>query len=489
MPVEPPAAIRQSDDVAPTVQTDIPARLDRLPWGRFHWMVIVALGITWILDGLEVTLMGAIGGILTKRETLDFSPGQIGLIGSCYVAGAVAGSLVFGYLTDRWGRKRLFFITLAVYLGGTLLSAFSWNVTSFAVFRAITGSGIGGEYAAINSAIDELIPARRRGWVDLLVNGSYWLGAAVGALSTLVILNPAYFHPNVGWRFGFAAGAVVGLGVLLLRKYVPESPRWLVLHGRQEEAEQIVKGIEEAVSRDTGRTLSQPEKTITIHPHRTFGFRRIVRAMVGQYRLRSVVGLSLMVAQAFLYNAILFTYPLVLTSFYEVPSDHTGLYLLPFALSNFLGVVCLGHFFDSIGRRRMITATYAVSGLLLIVTGMLFVNEQLTATSQTAMWTVIFFFASAAGSAAYLTVSETFPLETRGLAIALFYSIGTGAGGVVAPGFFGWLIAQHSRDWLLLGYLIAAGLMLAAAVVEWLLGIDAERKSLEDIAEPLAVGA
>ncbi|HJT31069.1 MAG TPA: MFS transporter [Pirellulales bacterium] len=480
------AAVVHDRALPSTIETDVPARLDRLPWGRFHWLVLAALGITWILDGLEVTLMGSISGVLEDADTLAFSSKQIGLIGSCYVAGMVGGSLVFGYLTDRWGRKLLFFITLAIYLGGTLLTAFSWNATSFALFRLLTGAGIGGEYSAINSAIDELIPARRRGWVDLLVNGSYWLGAALGSLSTLLILNPRLLHVDLGWRVGFAVGAIVGLGILLLRNWVPESPRWLVLHGYPHQAEQVVSEIEREIEQQTGETLARPQTTITIHPHRSFGFRRIMRAMLGQYRQRSLLGLTLMVAQAFLYNAIFLTYALVLKQFYDVPGEQTGLYLLPFAVGNFLGVVCLGHWFDSIGRRRMITLTYALAGTLLAVTAVLFQQRLLSATSQTALWSVIFFFASAASSAAYLTVSETFPLEIRGLAIALFFSIGTGVGGVIAPTFFGILVGTESREWLLLGYLIAAGLMLAAAAVEWSIGIDAERKSLEEIAEPLA---
>ncbi|HEX7446927.1 MAG TPA: MFS transporter, partial [Pirellulales bacterium] len=326
-----------------------------------------------------------------------------------------------------------------------------------------------------------------RGWVDLLVNGSYWLGAALGSLSTLVILNPRLLHVDFGWRVGFAVGAVVGLAILLLRHWVPESPRWLVLHGYPRQAEEVVGQIEREIEQQTGEALEPPQTTITIHPHRSFGFRRIVRAMLGQYRRRSLLALTLMAAQAFLYNAIFLTYALVLKQFYNVPGEHTGLYLLPFAVGNFLGVLCLGSLFDSIGRRKMITLTFAVAGVLLAITSILFERNLLSATGQTALWSVIFFFASAASSAAYLTVSETFPLEVRGLAIALFFSIGTGVGGVVAPSLFGFLIGTESRQWLLLGYLIAAALMLTAATVEWFIGIDAERKSLEEITEPLSV--
>ncbi|HWB11880.1 MAG TPA: MFS transporter [Pirellulales bacterium] len=468
------------------VQTDIPARLDRLPWSRFHWLIVFALGITWILDGLEVTLMGALSGVLKQADTLSFTSEQIGLIGSFYVAGMVGGSLVFGYFTDRWGRRLLFFITLTIYLGGTLLTAFSWNVWSFAIFRFITGTGIGGEYAAVNSAIDELIPARRRGWVDLTVNGSYWLGAALGSLSTLVILDPRWFAVDHGWRFAFIAGAVVGLFILLLRHHVPESPRWLVLHGHHREADRLVRQIEKESQRETQRELPAVNAPLTVSPRGPINLLTVARMMITDYRRRSLLGLALMVAQSFLFNAIFFTYSLVLDDFYHVPAARNGLYLFPFALGSFLGAVSLGHLFDSLGRRRMISATYAISALMLVATGVLFQQGRLTATSQTLLWTAIFFFASAAASAAYLTVSEIFPLETRGLAIALFFSVGTAVGGVLAPWLFGRLVASGSATNLLCGYLLAAGLMLAAALVEWIWGVDAERRSLEEIALPLS---
>ncbi|HEX7376595.1 MAG TPA: MFS transporter [Pirellulales bacterium] len=469
-----------------TIETDIPARLDRLPWGRFHWLVLFALGVTWVLDGLEVTLMGALGAALKHPDTLGFSNRQIGAIASYYVAGMVLGALVFGYLTDLKGRRLLFFVTLTIYLGGTLLTAFSWNMASFALFRFITGLGIGGEYAAINSAIDELIPARRRGWVDLIVNGSYWLGAAVGSISTLVILNPNWLAVDVGWRTAFAGGAVLGLAILLLRKCVPESPRWLVLHGHVDQAERVVRQIEEEIAEQTGRELKGVERTLRVHPQRRHRLAGVIRTMLTHYRQRSLLGLALMAAQAFLFNAIFFTYALVLNEFYDVPANRTGLYLLPFALGSFLGAVALGSLFDSWGRRRMICATYTTSALLLVLTGVLFQQHLLGAVSQTVLWTVIFFFASSAASAAYLTVSEIFPLEMRGLAIAIFFSIGTAVGGVAAPWLFGALIASGSRTSLLYGYLLASALMLGAAVVEWFWGVDAERRSLEEIALPLS---
>ena len=466
--------------------TLIPARMDRLPWGRFHWMVLFALGVTWILDGLEVTLTGTISGVLQDPATLHFSSAEIGLLGSAYLSGAVIGSLIFGYLTDLLGRKKLFFVTLAIYLLGVLLSAFSWNLWSFLFFRFLTGAGIGGEYAAINSAVDELIPARVRGRVDLIINGTYWIGAGLGALSTIWILDPRLFAPDVGWRVGFGAGAVLGLLILLLRRFMPESPRWLALKGRRREAEAIVSGIEADLERQLGYKLPAATGSIEITPQRSVDLKRILRAMFTQYRSRSILGIALMTSQAFLFNAIFFTYALVLTEFYKVPIRDTGLYLLPFALGNFLGPVLLGRFFDTVGRKKMISFTYAMSGVLLAITGYLFNQDLLTATTQTLMWSCIFFFASAAASSAYLTVSEIFPLETRGLAIAIFYSIGTGIGGVVAPWFFGTLIGTGSRAAIFWGYLLAAVLMAGAAIVEIYLGIDSEGKSLEEIAEPLA---
>jgi len=470
------------------IRTLIPARLDRLPWTRFHNWVVIALGVTWILDGLEVTLKGAVSGVLQEPGTLGLSASEIGLIASCYLAGAVVGSLVFGYLTDRYGRRLFFFVTLVTYLTGAFLTAFSWDLTSFIVFRFITGAGIGGEYAAINSAIDEMIPARLRGRIDIYINGSYWLGAALGSGATLIFLDPNLFSVDVGWRVGFAIGALLGLAILAIRRFVPESPRWLVTHGYHREAEAAVANIEALVDPDTHARIEKldPNDAITVHPHQSFGFGVIIRTMFGQYWRRALVGFSLMVSQAFLYNAIFFTYALVLTQFYKVPAHTTGLYLLPFAISNFLGVVVLGHFFDTIGRKQMIAATYTISAAILIVTGLLFAQGHLTVVTQTALWTLIFFIASPAASSAYLTVSEIFPLETRALAIAFFFSLGTGAGGIIAPWLFGTLIGTGSAWAVFYGYLAAALLMLAAAIIEMVFGIAAERQSLEKIAAPLS---
>ncbi len=449
---------------------------------------MIGLGITWVLDGLEVTLMGAISAVLQRPDVLHFSAAQVGAIGSAYLVGAVLGSLVFGHLTDRYGRRKFFFISLGIYLLGVGLTAFSWNLWSFALFRFITGAGIGGEYSAVNSAIDELIPARFRGRVDLMINGSFWLGAAAGAASTVILLNPRILPVNLGWRLGFGAGAVIGLVILYLRRFIPESPRWLVTHGQREAAEKTLAALEQTVARETGVRLEDPprEDALRLHVRHHYGLKAVLKPMVTQYRARSALGFSLMIAQAFVYNAILFTYALVLTRYYGVSVHTTGLYLLPFALGNFLGPVALGHFFDTLGRRQMITATFTIAGLLLILNGWLFMRGVLTATTQAILWSVMFFFASPAASSAYLTVSEIFPLEMRALAIAVFYSAGTAVGGVVAPWFFGRLIDSQSRTELFWGYLVAAVLMLAAGMAEATLGIAAERTSLEKIAAPLS---
>ena len=422
---------------------------------------------------------------LGSRVT-HFTSAEIGLIASFYLTGAVLGSLFFGYLTDLFGRKKLFFVTLSVYLIGAFLTAFSWNLWTFIVFRFINGSGIGGEYAAINSTIDELIPARVRGRVDLIINGSFWVGAAIGSLSTIWLLDPNLIPVDLGWRLGFGIGAVLGLIILVLRRHIPESPRWLSTHGKPEEAETIVSGMEEQIAEEIGKKLPTPEETLTIHPRKHFGFGVIAKTMFKKYRTRSILGLSLMVSQAFLYNAIFFTYAMVLTHFYSIPASETGMYLLPFALGNFMGPLVLGRFFDTVGRRQMISGTYTASALLLILTGYLFTRGALSGYSQTALWTVIFFFASAAASSAYLTVSEIFPLETRAMAIAFFYSLGTAAGGIVAPWLFGTLIGTGSRTAVFYGYLAGALLMLAAAGVEIAYGVSAERKSLEEVAAPLS---
>ena len=466
--------------------TDIPARLDRLPWSRFHWLVVLALGASWAIDGLEVTLKGAVSGVLQDAGTLHLTSTQIGFAASCYLLGAVVGALFCGHLTDRYGRARLFFITMGIYLSGTMLTAFSWDFVSLCVFRVITGFGIGGEYAAINSAIDELIPARVRGRVNLVINGSFWLGAVVGSGATAVLLDPDVFDVDTGWRVGFAIGASLGFIVLFARRFVPESPRWLAVHGYRTRAERVVSEIEERVRGRDPAGLPPTDARITVRPRTHTALAEVFATMFAVYRARSVLCFVLITSQAFLYNAIFFTYALVLTRFYGVSSEYTGLYLLPFAVGNFLGPLLLGPLFDSIGRRAMITATYTISGLLLLGTGWLFMQGVLSAYAQTALWSVIFFFASAAASSAYLTASEVFPLELRALAIAVFYALGTAAGGVAAPWLFGALIGTGERVAVFWGYAFGAVLMIVAAAVEWRLGVNAERASLESIATPLS---
>jgi MFS family permease len=480
--ISPPT--RQDD--AGVIETSIPSRLDSLTWSGFHTRVVLALGITWILDGLEVTLAGALSGALKESPTLHFSNLDIGLANSLYLAGAVLGALGFGWLTDRIGRKKLFFITLAVYLSATAATALSWNLASYALFRFLTGAGIGGEYTAINSTIQELVPARYRGWTDLLINGSFWIGAAFGATAAIVLLDPAITGPDLGWRLAYLTGAFLGLIVFVMRMWIPESPRWLMIHGYPDRAHAIVDDIERSV---TGRAQDPrqhawPKVRLKMRDHTPLS--EVARTVFSTYRQRALVGLTLMVAQAFFYNAIFFTFALVLTDFYGIGADKVGWYILPFAAGNFLGPLLLGRLFDTLGRRVMIAFTYGVSGVLLALSGYLFSIGALSAQSQTIAWMVIFFFASPAASSAYLTVSETFPLEVRALAIAMFYAVGTGIGGVAGPALFGALIDTGSRGSVFLGYLFGSLLMVAAAAIAWRYAVAAERRSLESVARPLA---
>ncbi|TMD76386.1 MAG: MFS transporter [Chloroflexi bacterium] len=467
-------------------RTNIPQRMDRLPWSRWHWLVIISLGITWILDGLEVTIIGSIAGVLKEPQTVHFTDVQISGAGTFYLLGAVLGALFFGRLTDRLGRKMLFMITLGVYLIATVATAFSFSFIWFAACRFLTGAGIGGEYAAINSAIDELIPARARGWTDLAINGTWWVGTAVGAVLTTVLLNPNLLPVDVGWRLAFGMGAILGMAILFVRRYVPESPRWLMMHGRFDEADQVVSMIEHEIMReDRIQSLPEPQGSMLIRPQGTVSYGKIARAMLKDYPTRSLLGFALMVGQAFLYNAIFFTYGLVLTTFYHIPASTIGLYLIPFAIGNIVGPLTLGRLFDTIGRRQMISFTYIISGVLLTITGWLFLQGALNAVTQTICWSIIFFFASAGASAAYLTVSEVFPLEVRALAIALFYAIGTGAA-AVAPVLFGALIQSGKPLNVFYGDLVGAALMAGAGVVAWFFAVKAERQSLENIARPLS---
>jgi MFS family permease len=468
------------------ITTDIPARLDRLPWARWHWMVVIGLGTVWILDGLEVTIVGSMSEALKPSGTgLGLSSYDIGLAGAVYVAGACIGALFFGQLTDRFGRKRLFLITLGVYIAATVLTAFSMTPLWYFAARFLTGMGIGGEYAAINSAIDELIPAKFRGRVDIAINGSFWVGAAAGSLLTIPLLDPTIVDPAWGWRLAFGLGAVLAVGILIVRRHVPESPRWLFIHGREDEGERIVESIEKTVADESGSALDPVDETITIRQRKAIGIVEIAKTVFTLYPKRTLTCFALFVGQAFLYNAFFFTYGDTLTTFLDV--KQTGWYLAVFAVSNFAGALLLSKLFDTIGRVRMISGTYILSGVLLAGTG-IFLGS-VTAVTLTLMGAIIFFFASAGASAAYLTASEVFPMETRALCIAFFYAIGTAAGGISGPLFFGWLIDQASASGditkIAIGYFIGAALMIAGGLVQAVLGVKAEGKSLESIAQPL----
>jgi len=472
---------------ARVVATLIPARLERLPWGRFHVLVIAALGITWILDGLEVTLAGSVAGALKLSPALRFSDPEVGFAGSAYLLGAVVGSLFFGWLTDRLGRKKLFFITIAVYLSATAMTGLAWSGPAFFLFRFLTGAGIGGEYSAINSTIQELIPARYRGQLDILINGSFWVGAAVGALVAVILLDSALIDPELGWRLAFLTGAALGLVVFTMRMWIPESPRWLAIHGHEEKGEAVVTEIEDGFVAAGSRLAPVPPSAairLRSRDHTSLG--EVFDTLFNRFRLRTFVGLSLMAAQAFFYNAIFFTYALVLTKFYGVGAGAVGWYILPFAAGNFLGPLALGRLFDTHGRRFMIALTYAISGAALVVVGALFERDLLSAATQTIGWMIVFFFASPAASAAYLTVSETFPIEIRALTIAVFYAVGTGLGGVAAPYIFGKLIESGSRESVFHGYVFAAILMFAASFIAARYAVAAERKPLEQVATPLS---
>jgi len=479
------AEVRPAEVNGQIIETDVPARLDALPWTRFHTLVVVGLGACWILDGLEVTLTGSLSGALKQSFGLGLSDAEVGTAGSVYLVGAILGAIFFGWLTDRLGRRKLFFITLAVYLVATAATALSWSFSSFAAFRFLTGAGIGGEYAAINSAIQELIPARFRGWTDLVINGSFWIGAALGAAGSIVLLDPAVIAPALGWRLAFLIGAALGLIIVFMRRWLPESPRWLMTHGHLDAARAVVAEIAQRYG-GSGVASSRNLPVIRLARRTHTPLREVMRALFQTYRGRALVGLSLMAAQAFFYNAVFFTYALILIDFFGVSAAGVGWYVLPFAAGNFLGPLLLGPLFDALGRRIMISSTYAVSGLLLAGNAVLFRYDFLSAQTQTAAWMVIFFFASAAASSAYLTVSEIFPLEVRALAIALFYALGTAVGGVAGPWLFGRLIEIGSRSSVAAGYILGAVLMIAAAVIEWRFGVDAERKPLEAVARPLA---
>ncbi|GGT14325.1 MFS transporter [Streptomyces chromofuscus] len=472
-----------------TVTTSVPARLDRLPWSRWHWMIVIGLGTVWILDGLEVTIVGNVAGRLAEDGSgLDITAAQVtGIAAALYVAGACAGALFFGRLTDRYGRKKLFMVTLAVYLAATAMTALSFEAWWFFLFRFLTGFGIGGEYAAINSAIDELIPSLYRGRVDLIINGSYWLGAIGGALLSIVMLDTAIFPKDLGWRLSFALGVVLGLVILLVRRHVPESPRWQFIHGKGDKAEALVTSVEREIEQEKGEPLPPPAGEITIQQRKSIGFGLIARTVFARYPRRAVLGLALFIGQAFLYNAITFGFGTILSTFFDVPTGNTGYYFAVIAAGNFLGPLLLGPLFDTVGRRVMISSTYLLSGLLLFGTAWLFDRGSLTATTLTACWCAVLFFASAGASSAYLTVSEIFPMETRAMAIAFFYALGTAAGGISGPLIFADLTESGVVSDTVIAFQIGAALMCVAGLVAAFLAVKAERRSLEDIATPLSV--
>ena len=490
VPIREEATMATPAETQGVIRSLIPARIDRLPWSPFHTRMVVALGVAWILDGLEITVASAVADTLTQPETLGLSSAAVGLIATVYLAGEVVGALFFGRLSDKLGRRNLFMITLGVYLVGSGLTAFTLgNSAGWIVFlyitRFIAGMGIGGEYAAINSAIDELIPARYRGRVDIAINGTYWAGAILGTLGTFIFLKA--IDLSLGWRLAFLIGPVLGLVILLVRRNLPESPRWQVMNGRVEAAERSISHIEHEVE-STGATLPAVDdsKAIELQPTEKIGYLALTRVLFRDYPSRSMLGATLMISQSFLYNAIFFTYTLVLGKFYGVASESAPLYLIAFAVGNLAGPLTLGHFFDTIGRRKMIAGTYLLSGLLLAVSAVLFNAGVLNAITQTIAWCVIFYFASAGASAAYLTVSEIFPLEVRAKAIAVFFAIAQ-CFGALGPVIYGALIGDGSQPFLLfLGYLLGAAVMMVGGLVAWFLAVDAEGKSLEDIATPLA---
>ncbi|GAA4106034.1 MFS transporter [Enteractinococcus coprophilus] len=471
-----------------TIETDIPARLDRLPWSKWHIRVLIGLGTVWILDGLEVTIVGNITARLSEPGSgISITDVQVaGTAAALYVLGACLGALFFGHLTDRWGRKRLFIITLVLYLTATALTGLTTEAWMFFILRFLTGAGIGGEYAAINSAIDELIPANYRGRINIIINGTFWVGAAGGALLSIIALDESLFPRDIGWRLTFFLGLVFGLVILLVRRTVPESPRWLFIHGREDEAEKIVREIETKVQKQTSKELPEVTETITIHQRPAIGFGLIAKTLFGRYPKRAVLGFSMFIGQAFIYNAITFGFATILATFYDVPSGSTGYYYAVLAVFNFLGPLLLSRFFDTWGRRPMISGTYILSGSFLLITAWVFNAGLLTAVTLTACWCATLFFASAGASSAYLTVSEVFPMETRAMAIAFFYAIGTAAGGISGPLVFANMVETGEPFDTAIAFSIGAVLMLIAGVIAIFLSVDAEKKSLEDIAAPIS---
>ncbi|MDH2444776.1 MFS transporter [Amnibacterium sp. CER49] len=470
-------------DARPTgaIRSLIPARMDRLPWTRFHWTVVLGLGVSWILDGLEIQMVSANG----FAQQLHMNSVEIGLTGTIYLIGQVVGALVFGRLSDRLGRRRFFILTLAIYLVGSGIAGLAFAPWFLWIFRFVAGMGIGGEYTAINSAIDEIIPSHYRGRVDIAINGTYWGGAALGAAANLFLLTPQLNDQGWGWRIGFFIGPVLGLVIIYLRRHIPESPRWQLTHGQQEEAEANVERIEREVEQESGRPLEKlpDSKAIEVVPSERIPFSQVAHVFLRRYPRRTFVGLVMMITQSFLYNAIFFSYALVLQKFFHIPQAAIGLYFFPFAIGNLAGPLVLGPLFDTLGRRKMIFGTYVIAGLVLALSGALFAAGALDAVTQTILWCVSFFFASAGASSAYLTVSETFPLQVRGQAISYFFSIGQLVG-AFAPTIFGALVGNGSaRGPLAVGDYLGAGMMIVGGIVALIFGVSAERKGLEDISD------
>ncbi|MDO8106978.1 MFS transporter [Isoptericola sp. b441] len=476
-----------SDVATGTITTKIPGRLDRLPWSRFHWLIILGLGTAWILDGLEVTIVGTVSSRMTESGSgITIDAAQIGLAGGIYVIGACIGALFFGQLTDRFGRKKLFVWTLALYLVATAATAFAFAPWYFFLFRFLTGAGIGGEYAAVNSAIDELIPARYRGRVDLVVNGAYWIGSAAGSAASLALLNTVWFPQNLGWRLGFALGVLLAVSVLVVRRHVPESPRWLFIHGQQDRADEIVDSIEEGVADEHGE-LDPVDKELKVRQRKTIPFREIAKVAYKIYPKRSILVIALFIGQAFMYNGFTFNLGTLMSDFYDVPSGTVPIFIIMFAVANFLGPVTLGKLFDTVGRKTMIAGTYLGSAAVGVALTLLFTGGALNRWTFILLVMGTFFLASAGASAAYLTASEIFPMETRALAIAFFYAVGTATGGIVGPTLFGDLISSGERSMVAVAFWIGAGVMALGGIAEIFLGVKAEGQQLEDIAKPLTV--
>jgi MFS family permease len=480
---------------AEPIRSTIPARIDRLPWSPFFTRMIIALGVAWILDGLEITIASTVASTFTDKDVLGLSSGEVGFIATVYLLGEVCGALFFGRLSDRLGRKNLFMVTLGIYLFGSGLTALTFGsgpgwVAFLYLTRFIAGVGIGGEYAAINSAIDEMMPARFRGRVDIAVNGTYWAGALLATVAQLIFLND--LPKDVGWRLGFLLGPVLGIVVLFVRRHLPESPRWLIMNGRGEEAEAEIAKMEKWVQESDHLDKLPPvdeSKALEIKPTTDIGYAALLKVLFKAMPARSVLGATLMITQSFLYNAIFFTYSLVLTKFYGVSDGDVPLFFIAFAAGNLIGPLTLGHLFDSIGRRKMLAGTYIIAAVLLGITAALFKAGALNAITQTICWSVIFFFASAGASAAYLTVSEIFPIEVRAKAIAVFFAIAQGFGSL-GPVIYGHLIGNgDDPNKLFLGYLLGAVVMAVGGIVAAVLGVDAEGKSLEDVALPLGAAS